>query len=143
MDTGGLGTLFTRGASVDPPAYLTENRTVDHSTREFIKNGAVFTLSVNGTTGPGGPPPGQSLDWTIDPVGETKFVNEIGVQAGTHQGSLNSGIALFYEYEVMFDTENGIIGLRPIPEPGVVSLILFALGAATVPALRRRLRPPS
>jgi len=50
---------------------------------------------------------------------------------------LNTGISLFYAYNLIYDMENGIIGLQAVPEPS--SLGLLALGAtASWLAFRRR-----
>jgi hypothetical protein len=41
---------------------------------------------------------------------------------------LNIGIPIFYQYDVMFDYENGVVGFRPsaVPEPGTGALLLAA-----------------
>ncbi len=123
LDTGGLGTHITTGTDINPPASMvSDGRIVD---------GASFETHVDGIT------LSQALDWLISPTGSTEFVDKVGVVSGNGAGSLNSGIALYYNYDVYFDTENGIIGLRAVPEPAVGWLFGFGLFAAVV--LRRRL----
>lgn len=125
LDTGGLGTHLSDGANVDVPASLIDGG--------MLVEGASFGVAIDGTEYPGGDVLAQGLDWKIDPTGNVQFFNRVGVvEGGTGAGSLNSGIALFYNYDVMFDTENGVIGLRPVPEPGVVSLIALAVAGCVV-----------
>lgn len=121
MDTGGLGTHITTGTDIDPPGSLVD--------AGKIKTGASFSVLVDGVM------PGSGLDWRINPTGTTPFVNEVAVETGSAAGSLNTGIALFYQYDVLFDTENGIIALRPVPEPHSALLLLVA--AAAWPGIRR------
>jgi len=124
MDTGGLDTYLTTGTDIDPPNSLLSN---DQSQ---IVDGASFAVNVGATQNPLTSLPGQPLSWVIDPTGSTAYDNLISVFSGSSVGSLNTGIPLFYNYDVMFDTENGIIGLRAIPEPS--ALALTALGAAGI-----------
>ncbi len=133
MDTGGLNTHFTTGKDVDIPSALI---TKDSEGKDILEPGASFTMSINGTTIPGTGTMAQGLEWVIDPTGTTPYLNKIGVKPGSHRGSLNSGIALFYDYDVMFDTENGVIGLRPVPEPSAFALCVVTIVAAWI--LRRR-----
>ncbi len=123
LDTGGLGTHITTGTDINPSSSMvSDGRIVD---------GASFETHVDGIT------LSQALDWLISPTGSTEFVDKVGVVSGTSNGSLNSGIALFYNYDVYFDTENGIIGLRPVPEPAVGWLLGLGLFAAGI--LRKRI----
>lgn len=124
LDTGGLGTHITTGTDIDPTSSLvSDGRIVD---------GASFETYVGGIT------LSQALDWLISPTGDTEFVDKVGVVSGSGDGSLNSGIALFYNYDVYFDTENGIIGLRAVPEPGVSWLL--GLGVFVLALFRRPVR---
>ncbi len=132
MDTGGLDTYLTTGTDINPPNSLLSN---DQSQ---IVDGASFTVNVGATQNPITSITGQPLNWVIDPTGSTAYDNLITVFSGSSVGSLNSGIPLFYNYDVMFDTENGIIGLRAIPEPS--SLALAASGVTGILFLLRRIR---
>jgi len=124
LDTGGLGTHITTGTDIDPTSSLvSDGRIVDGASSETYVGG--ITLS-------------QALDWLISPTGDTEFVDKVGVVSGSGDGSLNSGIALFYNYDVYFDTENGIIGLRAVPEPGASWLL--GLGVFVLALLRRPVR---
>lgn len=129
LDTGGLGTHFTSGDDVDIPANMTEP---GPGGAPILKPGLALSMSVDGL------PPAQGLNWVIDPTGETLYVDRVSVVAGSGAGSLNTGIALFYEYDVLFDVESGVIGLRPIPEPGAAGLAILAGAGAAALARRRR-----
>ncbi|HEY8902177.1 MAG TPA: hypothetical protein VIM48_00630 [Chthoniobacterales bacterium] len=109
MDTGGLGTHFTKGRDVKIPDVMVSNGVV-------APGGSVVT-TVSGAIVPGTSLLAQSLDWAIDPTGTTEFVDQVKVMAGSNNGSLNTGIALFYTYDVMFDTADGVIGLCPMLTP--------------------------
>jgi len=123
LDTGGLGTHITTGTDITPPdSMVSDGQIVD---------GASFETHVDGIT------LSQALNWLISPTGSTEFVDKVGVVSGDSTGSLNSGIALFYNYDVYFDTENGIIGLRAVPEPGMGWLL--GLGGIALVCLRPRL----
>lgn len=120
MDTGGLGTHLTRGSDVpDLPAELLDG--------SQVVDGASFLTSTNGWA------------WSIDPTGSVQFSNKIAVEppAGG-RGSLNTGIALFYDYDVLFDTENGVIGLRAVPEPSIYALLALSAAGLGGYVLRRR-----
>jgi hypothetical protein len=133
LDTGGENTFLTTGSVVNPPdSLLNEAKTQ-------IIDGAAFTVQVDATTNPVTSAPGQPLVWTTDPTGSVAFDNQIQVDSGNSVGSLNSGINLFYEYDVMFDTEHGVIGLRPIPEPLTTGLVLGGIFLVyTISGLRKR-----
>jgi hypothetical protein len=123
LDTGGAGTHVTSGTDIDPPAALvneSEGRIVD---------GADFTTEIASATNPITGLPSDNWQWIISPTGDIEFVNQIQVVDGSSEGSLNTGIALFYTYDVMFDTEHGVIGLRPtaVPEPSTWALIFAGL----------------
>jgi len=60
----------------------------------------------------------------------------VGVNYGTNF-SLNIGQELFYRYEIAYDLQDGILALRPIPEPNQVWLMLYAvLGISGLALLR-------
>jgi hypothetical protein len=42
--------------------------------------------------------------------------------------SINLGLPIFEQYDIAFNLEEGIIGMRPIPEPHSVLLIVAAFG---------------
>ncbi len=50
---------------------------------------------------------------------------------------LNTGISLFYGYDLIYDMHNGIIGLEAVPEPSISALLLVGAAAAWF-RLRRR-----
>jgi hypothetical protein len=122
MDTGGLGTYITTGTDIDPPASL-----VNESEGQIV-DGADFTADIGGTANPVTGLPSSDWEWLFK-TGDTEFVNQIQVFDGSSAGSLNTGIALFYQYDVMFDTQHGVIGLRPVaaPEPSTWALVLAGL----------------
>jgi hypothetical protein len=109
MDTGGLGTHFTKGRDVKIPDAMVSNGIV-------APGGSVVT-TVAGAIVPGTSLLAQSLNWAIDPTGTTDYFNRVQILSGSDDGSLNTGIALFYNYDVMFDTADGVIGLCPMLTP--------------------------
>ncbi len=121
LDTGGLDTHVTTGTELDPPPSLLGENPIR------IADGALFRVDVAGTNNPLTGELATSLDWLTDPTGTTPYQNLISVADGSADGSLNSGIPLFYQYDVMFDTEHGIIGLRPIPEPSSAAILLVGI----------------
>ena len=112
LDTGGQSTNITTGTLVDPPASLLS---ADGSQ---IRNGASFRTLAPGTPAPNSSTAAQGLDWQINPVGSTSYVDRVSVYTGTHSGIVNSGIDLFYRYDVLFDTDHGIIGFKPLAAAG-------------------------
>jgi hypothetical protein len=39
---------------------------------------------------------------------------------------LNTGLSLFYQYDAIYDLQNGVFGLAPVPEPSTAGLLLLA-----------------
>ncbi len=107
VDSGGQGTHFTIGTDVNPP------KTVLSSDGTQIAVGASFATQAPGTPPPGSSAAAQSLNWQIKPTGNTLYVDRVGIDSGTSAGSLNSGVGLFYQYDVLFDIDHGIIGFMP------------------------------
>lgn len=109
-DTGGLGIHITRGAEINPP------RSVLGVKGLWLKEGGIFEVRMAGDQG------GLPFQWKINPIGGRRFFDRIAVIAGqknaegefSNPGSLNTGIALYYDYDVMFDPRDGIIGFRPV-----------------------------
>lgn len=133
LDTGGLDTYLTTGSQINPPSHLL----ADNPSR--IVDGAFFGADVAGTNNPFTNQPAQAFSWITDPTGTAAYDNLISVVVGSSVGSLNTGIPLFYEYDVLFDMENGIIGLRPVPEPTFSALLLVgSLAILAVRCKRRR-----
>ncbi len=124
MDTGGLDTYLTTGSDLNPPASLLSTNPLR------LLDGASFTVAVSGTNNPLTQQPADGLSWVFDPTGTNAYQNLVSVFNGGGPGSLNSGIPLFYQYDVMFDTDRGLIGLRPVPEPSTIALAGIALAAA-------------
>jgi len=129
LDTGGLDTYMTTGTELDPPGSLLD------SGPSRIRDGSTFLVEVPATDNPFSQELAQPFEWLTSPTGTTAYENLISVFTGSGNGSLNSGIPIFYQYDVMFDTENGIIGLRPIPEPS--ALLLAALSGALAALIAR------
>lgn len=132
FDTGGLNTtLFRPGFSGN---YTQPN---PHDSGALVLNdGYLFSTTFNGTTTENG------LNWqTIS--GLDKYVNIVSVSDPFSSGTtvLNTGIDIFYQYVVMFDTTDGIIGLRPIPVPEPsTGALLFLCGILISLPLRRKAR---
>lgn len=51
---------------------------------------------------------------------------------------LNTGISLFYNYNLIYDMENGVIGLEAVPEPSSLGLLGAAAAMAWFSRRRRR-----
>lgn len=134
FDTGGLDTYLTTGSEIDPPGSLLD------SNPDRIVDGAFFGVDIASTDNPFTGQPGQAFSWITDPTGSIAYENLISVLTGSSVGSLNSGIPLFYQYDVLFDLENGIIGLRPVPEPSLSALLLAGVLVAARFGRRARRR---
>jgi len=134
MDTGGLDTHITTGTNIDPPLSLLVADGGDYR----LRDGTSFSTAISGTLNPLTSDPAQSFDWLIDPTGAVAYENLVKVLTGTDAGSLNTGLPLFYQYDVMFDTQDGIIGLLAVPEPSPGVLVLVALGGFAVMRFRPR-----
>ena len=104
VDSGGLGPhLVTGGANnfTPPVAFLNPNN------QDYLADGVSFTLSVSGTNGTAG------LDWSFT-TGSTPYVNQVNASTSYSTGVFNTGVTLFHNYDVMFDTTTGLIGFDPL-----------------------------
>jgi hypothetical protein len=99
---------------------------------------------------------GASFGLSGDPFGgtETNFYqfvtekNQVTIQNNMPGNSnifyLNTGIALFQQYDVIYNLDNGQIGFEPIPEPstwallGLGALLLFAVSRKNILNKRKR-----
>lgn len=54
----------------------------------------------------------QGLAWAFQ-TGSQVNVNQVDVGPSRSSGTVNSGIGLFFSYDVMFDIKDGLIGFRP------------------------------
>jgi hypothetical protein len=52
------------------------------------------------------------VEWKFD-TGSQGSVNRVDVGGGREGGPVNTGIGLFYQFDVMYDIENGLLGFRP------------------------------
>lgn len=96
-----------------------------------------------------------SLDLVSSPVGlSSPGITVFSLTAGNDRGKnlvyesersdggptyLNVGALIFQQYDVVYDLENGLLGLTPIPEPAV-SVLLAASVLILVPAFLRAAR---
>lgn len=100
-----------------------------------LKNGLEFSLL------------GLTIDDTVVPYFEftTSGVTNAGnvmVQNNRPLNSLyylNTGISFFYNYNLIYDMKNGIIGVQAVPEPSSTGLLLLGAAAGWL-ALRNRRR---
>jgi hypothetical protein len=130
--TNGIGVTLDTGATPklhdysDDTSALTNYFTTDGSDT-FISDNVQFVLTAvqtNGTTIP--------IFQLTTGLGDTNY---IPIEFG-NDFYINMGASIFHEYDVMYDLEDGVLGLRPIPEVsqalymgcGLAALILF--GAA-------------
>lgn len=93
-----------------------------------------------------------SLDLVSSPAGlSSPGITVFSLTAGNERGKnlvyesersdggptyLNVGALIFQQYDVVYDLENGLLGLTPIPEPGV-SALLAASALILLPVFRR------
>jgi hypothetical protein len=97
-----------------------------------LKDHLQFTLTGNTTTGD----PFQIFDFQTNNV--INFGN-VAVQNNRPNNStyyLNTGISLFYQYDLIYNIADGVVGLDTVPEPSASGLVLLALGLGY--SLRRR-----
>lgn len=64
-------------------------------------------------------------------------VNQMDIKSDGGSNYLNIGTPFFYGYDVLFDFENGIVGLRPVPEPGTFPFMAVGLLTLCFVSLRR------
>ncbi len=101
FDTG--GTLYPKiGPGVVPGSLVAA---------KYVSPKASVFLSTNS----GSKNPLTNLDWTIQQADTTKNLISVG-QTGS-SATINTGIPLFYSYDVMFDLKAGVVGLRPVWSP--------------------------
>ncbi len=102
-DSGGLGLhlVHTRFAS-------NEFRPPEEFVNRFgnVRDGIRFSLTIPGVDGHRG------LDWSFL-TGQRGDVDRVHV-GHDPVGSFNTGIALFHDFDVMFDTTRGVMGFRPL-----------------------------
>ncbi|HEY8902984.1 MAG TPA: hypothetical protein VIM48_04705 [Chthoniobacterales bacterium] len=101
LDTGGVNIHIHPGSGMDvdleiPRSFLVKDKRLRPDTNVEI-------------TAPGG------WNWNFT-AGTTKSVNRMQVTPAGDQkaGGINLGISVFFDFDVMFDIENGVIGFRPI-----------------------------
>ena len=130
LDTGGdAGPTIYEGTQLQLPSNF-----IDSSGN--LVNGATFSMDVTGTNG---------LQYDILNLTEGSVVNgqdvTISVGNATGIGSVNTGLSVFYQNDVMFDAQDGLVGFLPVPEPSTYALLgfgLLALGSVVVRELCRR-----
>jgi len=101
LDTGGVNIHIHRGSGMGvdleiPRSFLVKDKRLRPDTNVEI-------------TAQGG------WDWNFT-AGTTKSVNRVQVTPPGDQkaGGINLGTSVFFDFDVMFDIENGVIGFRPI-----------------------------
>ncbi|MDR3635542.1 MAG: hypothetical protein P4L84_17185 [Isosphaeraceae bacterium] len=91
FDTGEASTtLYTGGI---PKSLLVNGR---------LESGLQFTTKL-----------ASGLAWQIV-TGSHENINRVDVGASRSSGTVNTGIGLFFNYDVMYDIQDGLIGFRPI-----------------------------
>lgn len=101
-----------------------------------LKNNLQFTLTGNTTSGD----LFQILNFQTNDV--INFGN-VAVQNNRPLNSnyyLNTGISLFYQYDVIYNIQEGIIGLDTVPEPSGGAFLALALSLSYLLRHRRRQR---
>jgi len=73
-------------------------------------------------------------------AGNIYGLNQIDSKSGGDTNYLNIGAPFFYEYDVLFDFENGVVGLRPssVPEADSMGLLMISVVVVCFFAPRRR-----
>lgn len=97
-----------------------------------LKDGVLLSITANSET---------SLTTILEFIAENiEGVNKVDVQTPVDPTNLsvNLGLTVFEKYDVLFDIENGYLGLRPIPEPSTWTLLIATLLALLI--IERRLR---
>lgn len=114
LDTGNQTPVLFDG--LVPEAFLENGQLVD---------GVQVGVQIETTNGP--------FTLVSYPAGSVEGENRVVVSTPLNPSNLsfNLGLPLFEQYDVLFNMETGIIGLRPIPEPsagvllGFCGLVLF------------------
>ncbi len=114
LDSGApTATLYELLPDFKVPDDLLNNK------KTALKNGVTFQVSADST--------GSKPEWIWNlTTGSVKSLNKIGVSptkaVGEDIGQMNLGIIPYYTYEVMFDIQNGVVGLHRIPAAAQVGL---------------------
>jgi hypothetical protein len=104
LDTGGVNIHIHRGSGMGvdleiPRSFLVRDKRLRPDTNvEIIARGG--------------------WNWNFT-AGTTKSVNRVQVTppGDSKAGGINLGTSVFFDFDVMFDIENGVIGFRPITSP--------------------------
>ena len=122
LDTGGYDTHLIQGTDMNVPTNLLT------SSNNYLASGESFNVSRSASSNAiitNNPTP---LSWTIDPTGTNAFANQVGYSPSIGgNGGLNTGITFFYQYNVLFDTQDGIIGVAAVPEPSSLMLLSISV----------------
>ena len=159
-------TFTNSGSHFYSEQIFNANMTISNATTNFTANLGITTDTGASTTihnaNLGGVPPEL---WTTNDKGQVRIVagadfglneltlgntnveffqftttnGQVGIQDNNPSNTtfyLNSGIALFQQYDVIYNLDNGQIGFEPIPEPSTWALL--ALSALLIFAASRR-----
>ena len=142
LDTGATPKIHDTNNDVTTlPSFFVTNYTTNHlgvvSTNISVADGAtlsLFATETNGVTTL------NIFDMLVDST-----TNSVMVQI-SNTFYINMGASLFYQYDVMYDFQNGVLGLRTVPEAsqallmatGVLSIIGASLARTAFRRSKRR-----
>lgn len=121
LDTGATPSLHDLSGDT---SYLTNYYAVTNTsgnTTYYLTNGAILTLEGTDTNNF----IVQLYSATTEPKDQDGYVT---VQFGTNY-FINMGAALFYQYDILYDIDGGVIALMPLPEANQATLMAGGLAA--------------
>lgn len=134
LDTGASGTLFL---SSETDGALTNYYTLDERGTGALNNGVQLTLVTQTTDN-------STLDIFSATTGLGSNPFELAVTVRSNF-ALNIGQNLFYQYDVAYDLQNGIVAFRPVPEASTATFmavaLLMVIGFAFFRTLAAKRRP--
>ena len=135
-DTGATTTLHNTQNSTQVQDYanlIVWKDNIPNSTGDLI-NGLNFSLSATNTSN-------ETVEFFQFQTNGTVDGGNVSVQDNRSKSQfyLNTGLSLFYQYDTIYDLQNGVFGLAAVPEPSAGALLLVAAAAGFM--LRLMLHP--
>ncbi len=125
-DTGASTTLHNTQNSTQAQDYanlIAWKDNIPNSTGDLI-NGLNFSLSAMNTSN-------ETVEFFNFQTNGVVDGGNVAVQDNRSKTLfyLNTGLSLFYQYDAIYDLQNGVFGLAAVPEPSAGGLLLLAAAA--------------